>query len=128
LDRVSRDPSFIQLAPCAAPAAPRFIAKNVPPDEDVGLLVLNMGTTVGMDDAAYAAYRSGLSETLRPWGGRALWVEVESVRGEIFSTTLQFRVHRFQEGVLRQHIATSLDLSAPQVKFSLEETSRFLAV
>ncbi len=127
LDRMSRDASFIQLVPCAARLAPRFIAKNVPPEEDVGLLVLNMGTTAGMGDADYAAYRSGMGETLRPWGDRALWAEVESVRGETYSTTLQSCIFRFKEGALEQHIATSLDLGAPQVKFSIEDTTRFLA-
>ena len=126
LDRVSRDPSFVQLVPAAAALGPRFIAKNIPAEEDAGLLVLNMGTTVRMSDEEYADYRSGMAETLAPWGDRALWVEIENVRGETYSTTFQFRIHRVQAGVLLQHVAMSLDFGAAQVSHNFEETAKFL--
>ena len=128
LDRVSRDASFIQLAPCLPEAAPRFIAKNIPAEEDVGLLVFNMGATACMTDEDYASFRLSMSETLRPWGERAVWAEVESVRGEIYSTTLQLRLHRFKEGLFQQHVATSVDFAAAKVNFDIAETTKFLAV
>ena len=128
LDHVSRDPSFVQLAPCQPELAPRFLAKNVPAEEDVGLLVLNMGTTVRMNDEEYALFRAGMAETLKPWGDRALWAEVESVRGELYSTTFQFRIHRFKDGLFQQHIATALDFGAAKVSFNIEDSAKFLAV
>jgi hypothetical protein len=128
LERLSRDPNFVQLAACPPEAAPRFIAKNVPPDEDVGLLAFNMGATVRMTDEEYAAFRAGMAETLKPWGDRALWAEVESVRGELYSTTFQLRVHRFKDGVFQQHIATSVDFAAAKVSFDVEDCAKFLAV
>jgi hypothetical protein len=127
-DRLSRDPSFIQLVPCQPELAPRFIAKNVPPEEEIGLLVFNMGTSVRMNDEEYSAYRAGMAETLKPWGDRALWAEVESVREELYSTTLQLRIHRFKDGLFQQHIATSVDIGTAKVSFDAEETGRFLAV
>ncbi|MCX5795711.1 MAG: DUF2332 family protein [Elusimicrobia bacterium] len=128
LDLVSRDASFLQLVACPAEHAPRFIAKNIPPDEDVGLLVFNMATTGRMNDEDYAAYRAGMAETLKPWGDRGLWAEVESVRGELYSTTFQLRINRCRDGMLQQHIATSIDFAASQVSFNTEETAKFLVV
>ncbi len=128
LDRVSRDPSFVQLVPCRPELAPGFIAKNIPVEEDVGLLVYNMGTTVRMADEEYAAFQACMAETMKPWGDRALWAEVESVRGELFSTTFQLRIHRFKDGLFQKHIATSLDFGAAKVSFDIEETAKFLAV
>jgi hypothetical protein len=128
LDQVSRDPNFIQLVACQPEAAPRFIAKNIPAEEEQGLLVFNMGTTVRMTDEEYAGYRLGMAETLKPWGDRALWAEVESVRGETYSTTYQLRIHRFKDGIFQQHIATSLDFSAAKVGFDVESSAQFLSV
>jgi len=128
LDRLSRDPNFVQLVPCQPESAPGFIAKNIPAEEDVGLLVFNMGTTVRMTDEDYAAFRACMAETLRPWGDRALWAEVESVRGELYSTTFQLRIHRFKDGLFQQHIATSLDFGAAKASFDIEGSARFLAV
>jgi len=128
LDRFSRDAVFIQLAACAPESAWRFIAKNIPPEEDVGLLIFNMGTTSRMPDKEYAAYREGMTEVLKSWGGRAIWAEVESVRGELYSTTFQFRVHRYKDGALLQHLAVSIDFSAAKIDFQAEETAKFLAV
>jgi hypothetical protein len=128
LDRLSRDPSFVQLVACPPESAPRFIAKNVPAEEEVGLLVFNMGTTARMTDEEYSAFRSGMAETLKPWGDRALWAEVESVRGELYSTTFQFRIHRFKDGLFQQHIATSLDFASAKVSFDIADSAKFLAV
>jgi hypothetical protein len=108
LERLSRDPAFIQLVACSPEVAPRFIAKNIPAEADAGLLVLNMGATARMTDEDYAAYRGAMAEMLKPWGDRAVWAEVESVRGELYSTTLQMLLHRLREGVLQQHVALTL--------------------
>lgn len=121
------DASFIQLAPCAAEKAPAFIAKNVPVDDDAGLLVFNMGATVRMTDEEYAAYAKSMASTLGKWGDRGLWVEVESVRGEMYSTTYQLRVHRVVDGQLRSLVMATLDVEAGKHQFS-DASDAFLAV
>ena len=121
------DASFIQLAPCAAEKAPAFIAKNVPVDDDAGLLVFNMGATVRMSDEEYAAYAKAMTSTLAKWGDRGLWVEVESVRGEMYSTTYQLRVHRVVDGQLRSLVMATLDVEAGRHQFS-DASDAFLSV
>lgn len=120
------DASFIQLAPCPAEKAPAFIAKNVPVEADAGLLVFNMGATVRMTDAEYAAYAQAMAQTLAPWGDRGLWVEVESVRGETYSTTYQLRAHRVIDGQLRSLVMATLDVEAGKHQFS-DASDAFLA-
>lgn len=112
------DASFIQLAPCAAEKAPAFIAKNVPPEDDTGLLVFNMGTTGRMTDAEYAAFAKSMAATLAKWGDRGLWVEVESVRGETYSSTFQLRAHRVKDGQLRSMVLAALDLDSGKHQYS----------
>lgn len=121
------DASFIQLAPCPAEKAPAFIAKNVPVEDEAGLLVFNMGATVRMTDEEYAAYAKAMASTLAKWGDRALWVEVESVRGETYSTTYQLRVHRVVEGQLRSLVMATLDVEAGKHHFS-DASDAFLSV
>jgi len=127
--RTSAESAFLQLAPCAPEKAPAFIAKNVPSDEaDVGLLVLNMGTTSRMTDAEYAAYASAMAATLKPWGDRGLWVEAEHVRGETFSSTLQLRVHRYSSGQPRSAVLASIDFDAGTHSYDAAAAAGFLAV
>ena len=123
-----KDAAFIQLAACGPEAAWRFIGKNIPADDkDVGLLLFNMGVTVRMSDAEYEAYRYGIARMLSPWQDRALWVEVENVRGELYSTTFQLRAHRLLGGELRSHVMLSLDFGAQKTAFNAEESAKFLA-
>jgi hypothetical protein len=130
LEKVSaankEDASFIQLAPCPPEKAPAFIAKNIQPEEEEGLLVFNMGATVRMTDAEYAAFAKGMAGTLSKWGDRGLWVEVESVRGETYSTTFQLRAHRVQGGQLRSMVLAALDMESGKHAYS-EASEAFLA-
>ncbi|PIR19174.1 MAG: hypothetical protein COV48_03445, partial [Elusimicrobia bacterium CG11_big_fil_rev_8_21_14_0_20_64_6] len=107
----SRDEAaFLQLAACSPEKAAAFVIKNIPADDpEVGLLIFNMGTTVRMSDADYAAYTASMASMLKGWGERALWVEVESVRGETYSTTAQLRVHRILGGQMRSLVMASVD-------------------
>lgn len=126
--RCKKDPSFIQLVPCPAEKAGSFIAKNIPTDDpDVGLLVFNTATTVRMTDPEYAAYAQSLAKTLAAWGDRGLWVEVENVRGETFSTTYQVRLHRVVGGALKSFVMASFDMETTKHVYS-EATPAFLAV
>lgn len=111
--RTKAEAAFLQLAPCPAEKAAAFITKNIPSDDaDVGLLVFNMGVTVRMTDAEYAAYATSMAAMLKPWGGRAIWVEFETVRGETYSTTFQLRVHRILGGQPRSLVMASIDVAA----------------
>ena len=126
--RGKEEAAFIQLAPCPPEKAAAFVAKNIPADDpDVGLLLLNMGTTVRMTDAEYAAYSAAIASTLKSWGDRGLWMEVETVRGETYATTYQVRVHRVVEGVLRSFVMASFDLETAKHVYS-EASPTFLAV
>ncbi len=119
--------AFLQLAPCPAEKAAAFVAKNIPSDDaDVGILLFNMGTTVRMTDAEYAAYSSAVGAMLKAWGDRGLWVEVENVRGETFSTTFQIRAHRFMDGALKTFVMASFDVETAKHVYS-EASSTFLA-
>ena len=103
--------AFLQLAPCPAEKAAAFVTKNIPSDDaDVGLLIYNMGTTVRMSDADYAAYAASMGAMLKGWGERALWIEFETVRGETYSSTFQLRAHRFMGGQLRSLVLASVDV------------------
>jgi hypothetical protein len=117
--RARDEAAFLQLAPCPPEKAGAFLAKNVPAgDPDVGILLFNMGTTVRMTDAEYAAYGGGITQMLKPWGDRGLWVEVETVRGETFSTTFQVRVHRVVDGALRSFVMASFDVETVKHVYS----------
>ena len=97
-------------------------------DPDVGLLAMNLGAASRMTDAEYEAFKADMAATLAPWKDRGLWVEVESVRGELYSTTTQLRVHRLIDGVLVPHVMASIDLGARKVGFDLDASADFLAV
>lgn len=109
--RTELEAAFLQLAECPPEKAAAFVTKNIPADDpEVGLLIFNMGATVRMSDAVYAEYAASMGAMLKAWGERALWVEVESVRGETYSSTFQLRVHRILGGQLRTLIMASADL------------------
>ena len=111
--RSTQEGAFLQLVTCPPQKAPAFIAKNIPSgDEDVGLLVFNMGTTSRMTDAEYAAYAAAIAAMLKPWGDRGLWLEAESVRGETYSTTMQLRAHRLVAGQPRSAVLATVDFDS----------------
>lgn len=113
LDQQGRDPNFLQLVKCAPEKAARFIAKNIPADDDgVGLLAFNLGLTSRMEDADYARYRSEMHQLIKTWNGRALWVEIEGVRGELFSTTLEGRITRLVDGAPVERVVFRYDTLA----------------
>ncbi len=127
-ERLRKEAAFVQLAPCPTAKAPHFAAKNIPSDDpDVGLLIFNVGTTARMSDSDYAAYQRDVGRLLQPWGDRALWVEMEGVRGELYSTTYQIRLFRCQNGALYPHVAASFDAAGQKAAFDQEATARFLA-
>lgn len=121
-----RDPNFVQLVPCAAEKAPAFIAKNIPAEPDAGLLVFNMGATVRMSDADYAAYQAEMLGMMAPWGDRAVWLEVETVRGELYSTTIEIRLFKAGQGPLQRCIAGRLDFAAGAANVDLDAVNAFL--
>lgn len=128
-ERLAKEANFIQLVPCETHIAPKFVAKNIPSDDkDVGLLVFNMGATVRMSDAEYEAYKKDMAATLAPWEDRGLWLEVEHVRGEIYSTTYQLRAHRVMKGVLASQVLASFDFAAQKTSLDDKALNAFLRV
>ena len=130
LDKIAKrtrsEAAFLQLAACPPDKAASFVTKNIPADDpEVGLMIFNMGTTVRMSDADYAAYTGSMTAMLKGWGERALWVEVESVRGETYSTTTQLRVHRILGGQLRSLVMASVDFEKSTHQYS-EASAAFL--
>lgn len=123
----SRDPAFIQLVPCAAELAPQFIAKNIPVDDDVGLMILNTDTTAHMTDPEYARFKLAIRGIMRPWGDRALWVEIEPIRHDVYSEIYQLRTHRLQNEVLQGHAMVSIDPGATRVYRDINASAKFLA-
>lgn len=128
--RLREEANFIQLVACDSVKAPAFVAKNIPSDdEDVGLLVFNMGTTVRMTDAEYQKFYADMGKMLAPWGDRALWFEVENVRGELYSTTYQGVLHRpGLNGTLADCVMLRFDLATGKVDVSADVADKFLAV
>jgi len=126
--RQSGDDSFIQMVECAPALAPRFAAKNIPAEDEAGILLFNMAVTSRMDDVQYRRYAADMAETMKPWGDRALWLEVESVRGEIYSMTYQLRLHKTAEGGLKSHVMAAFDFNAKTVAYDRAKTEQFLSV
>ena len=125
-ERTRSEAAFLQLAACPPAKAAAFVTKNVPADDpEVGLLIYNMGSTVRMSDADYAAYAASIAALLQGWGDRGLWVEVESVRGETYSTTIQLRAHRILGGQLRSLVMAKVDLETAAGQSS-EASAAFL--
>ncbi|MFA6318096.1 MAG: DUF2332 family protein, partial [Elusimicrobiota bacterium] len=113
---VKDDPSFLQIVPCSSDKAMRFIAKNIPADDpEVGILFMNMGVTCRMTDERYAAFSKSVAATLAPWADRGLWIEIEAVRGELYSMTYQLRAHRLKDGGLATLVMASIDLASGKI-------------
>jgi hypothetical protein len=108
--------------------APAFIAKNIPSDDkDVGLLVFNMGTTGRMNDKEYQAFYADMGQLLAPWGDRALWLEVETVRREFFSTTFEVMLHRpASNNLLNDFVSARFDFLLNKVGYLADATDQFL--
>lgn len=124
-ERTHEDAAFIQLAACPPEKAAAFVAKNIPAEDGIGLLICNMGTTVRMTDSAYVAYAAGITRSLKKWGDRGLWVEIENVRGETYSTTYQLRAHRILAGRLSSLVMAAIDLETDKHQYD-EASSAFL--
>ncbi len=128
LQRQRQEPNFIQLAPCPTEKAPGFIAKNIPADEeDVGLLVFNMGATVRMTDVQYKAFHGAMSQALKPWGKRALWLEVERQRGQPFATTYQAVLHKPSGAAFDDFVMLRFDVSTRKLTVDSDAADAFLS-
>jgi hypothetical protein len=65
---------------------------------------------------------------LKPWGDRGLWIEIEPVRGETFSTTVQVRAHRFRGGQPHSAVLARFEFETGAQIFEQAAASDFLAV
>lgn len=94
----------------------------------MGLLIFNMAVTGRMTDPEYQAYSRGMRDVLRAWGDRAIWLEVENVRGEMFSATFQLAAHRVKDGELYRHVMANFDFTASRIELDLGASREFLKV
>jgi hypothetical protein len=128
LKRLNKEPDFIQIFPSYPEQAPKFLAENLPAEEDVGLLVMNMATSGRMTDAEYSRYQRNMFAAMKPWGERALWIELENVRGEIYSATLELRAWRLEgpKSEPRGQVIARFDFAARTTGYNKDVVSRFL--
>ena len=125
--RQGKEANFIQLAACPAEKAPGFIGKNIPADDpDVGIFVFNMGVTVRMSEGDYQKFRARMTQELKAWGDRALWLEVENVRGETYSTTYQALLHKPVDGAFQDMIMLLFDVGTRRVASDAAQLEKFL--
>ncbi len=122
------DPSFMQLVECPTALQPAYIAKNIPVEEDVGLLVFNISLTGRMSNADYAGFLQEMLKLLTPWGDRAFWLEVENQRDKEAGTVLQYRLNKVDKGLLRCLEVSRADFSAKKSYVDLQRTLDFLGV
>ncbi len=128
LERLGKESDFIQVFPSLPEKAPEFLAENLPAEEDIGLLIMNTATTGRMIDADYFAYQKKMFEAMKPWGDRALWLEIESVRGEIYSATFELRAWKLEgpEATPKGQVLARFDFSARKTDYNMDLVSRFL--
>ncbi len=122
-----REAGWIQLVKCRENLSGPFLAKNLPAEDDAGILLFNMGTSELMSDEEYRDYQAQVARMMAPWEDRALWVEVEHVRGELYSTTLQLRVWRIINGALDGLVMAAFDHGEGKIVFDEEAAAKFLS-
>ena len=62
-------------------AMPAWVASEIKPHPEEGLLVFNAQAADFLTAASYETLKEGLAEALRPWGDRGFWIELELPRG-----------------------------------------------
>ena len=126
IDLLSDDSELVQTFSSPAPKAPEFLAKNIPVEGDVGLFIFNAATTGRMTDADYAQYQKQMFEMMRPWNDRVLWIEIESVRGEMFSTTFELRAWKIDQGKPAGRVLARFDFAARKTDYVRKTALEFL--
>ena len=126
VDLLSDDSELVQVFPSRAQSAPEFLVKNILAEGDVGLLIFNAATTGRMSDAEYAQYQKQMFEAMRPWNDRVLWVEIESVRGEMFSTTFELKAWKIDQGKPAGRVLARFDFAARKTDYSRDAALEFL--
>lgn len=97
--QLSKDSGGPKLFGCAFAEMPAWVAAHIPPHPEEGLLLYNSQAADFLTDAEYAGFKAGILETLRPWGERGLWVELEMPRG-VKDAFHELRAHRMRDGKL----------------------------
>lgn len=127
LEGKRRDPNFVQLVPCLPKSYLGFIEANIPAgDPDAGLLLFTASYSNKLDDAAYAKFKGEVAALLAPWEDRGLWLELEPVRGEIYSTTAQLIAHRISKGAMAEKVLYRFDGISMEPTISWEGADAFL--
>lgn len=106
---LEKDPNYVQLVPCGHAVAPDYLAANIPLEEDVGLMLFSVGVTAALPDEMAKAYELRMAQMMAPWKNRALWLDIEPVRGELYSTTFQARLCRVTPGGPAWQLLSTID-------------------
>ncbi|MBI4347097.1 MAG: DUF2332 family protein [Elusimicrobia bacterium] len=75
---------------------PAWLAENLRPHAEEGLLVFNAQAADFLPQAGYDALKDGVAKALEPWGDRGLWVELEYPRSG--GDEHELRAHRWVRG------------------------------
>lgn len=126
LERKREDVNYVQLVRGPTLLGPQFFAKNIPVDDDRGLLMFTNSVTSRMPEAIYEKFKADMAALLAPWGNRGLWVEVDTVRGELYSSTIQLRVHRPLGKGLADKVIGVFDLGSNKTERRGKEAAAFL--
>jgi hypothetical protein len=96
-----------KLERCDFASMPEFIASKVRPHPEEGLLLFNSQATDFLSNTDYEQFKNGVAKTLRPWGDRGFWAELELPR-EQDSGFYQLTVHRLKNGKLESKVLATM--------------------
>ncbi len=122
------DSNFVQLVECPKASYLDFVNANVPAgDPDVGLLLYTAFHSNRMNEADYGKLKEKVAALLAPWEDRGLWLEVEPVRGEMYSSTVQLTAHRMNSGMMLEQALYRFDQISLTSSLRFENSAEFLA-
>ena len=82
------DAAVVQGASCALALTPAFVAKNIPVAEDSGLLIFSSRFAASLPAGPRETASLAMAQALRPWGDRALWVDIERSKADAWTEEL----------------------------------------
>jgi hypothetical protein len=124
-DCLKRDKDFLQTAACPSHLGSAFVAKNIPVEEDTGLMIFSVRLNSEMPHEHRKSWSDSNIELMKAWQGRALWVQFENkpgVDGAIF-------LYRWKDGKLASYEAMRFFGNGSDAKIlaDLEAIGAFLA-
>lgn len=105
--KLSLDLSGPKIQRCDFIDMPEFVASNIRPHPEEGLLLFNSQATDFLTGAEYRKFREGITKTLDPWGDRGYWAELEFPRGQS-SGFYHLTAHRLKDGRLESRTLATM--------------------